>query len=61
MVDRAWLENQRIGHDYIEFTNWPTSYNNFNLALVKEEWRVLKQKYHKMMRLGEEVIKILKG
>ena len=58
-LGRAYLENQRVGHDYIEFSNWPTSYNNFNLALAKYEWWLLRHKYLKMMRLGEEVIKLL--
>ena len=58
-MGRAWLENQAIGHHYIEFKNWPTSYDNFNLAIVKYEWWILKQKYHKMIKLGEEVVKIL--
>ena len=56
----AWLENQRIGHDYIEFKNWPASHDNLNLALVKTEWRSLQLKYFKLMRLGEKVVKILK-
>ena len=60
-MGRAYLKNQRVGHDYIEFTNWPKNYNNFNLALVKYEWWILKQKYLKMMRLGDEVIKLLES
>ena len=56
-LGRAYLENQAIGHDYIEFENWPENYNYFNLALVKSEWRILQIKYLKMMKLGEEVIK----
>jgi len=58
-MGRAYLENQAIGHDYIEFKNWPISYDNFNLELVKTEWRSLQLKYIKMMKLGDEVIKLL--
>jgi len=58
-LGRAYLENQAIGHGYIEFSNWPTSYDNFNLALVKTEWRGLRLKYFKLMKLGDEVIKLL--
>ena len=58
-LGRAYLENQAIGHDYIEFTNWPTSYNNFNLGIAKYEWYHLRRKYFKMMSLGEEVVKLL--
>ena len=58
-MGRAYLENQRVGHDYIEFTNWPENYNNSNLALAKYEWYHLRRKYFKMMKLGEEVIKFL--
>ena len=56
-LGRAYLENQAIGHDYIEFENWPENYNYFNLALAKSEWLKLRRSYLKMMKLGEEVIK----
>ena len=58
-MGRAYLENQRIGRNIIVFENWPTSYDNFNLALVKTEWRGLQLKYFKLMKLGDEVIKLL--
>jgi len=56
LLGRAWIENQAIGHDFIEFKNWPKSYNNFNLALAKHEWYHLRRKYFKMMRLGEKLL-----
>ena len=58
-LGRAYLENQRIGRDTITFKNWPASYDNFNLALAKTEWRSLRLKYFKLMKLGDEVIKLL--
>ena len=58
-LGREWLEIQTIGRDYIEFKNWPKNYNHFNLALAKWEWRILRRKYLKMMKLGEEVVKLL--
>ena len=58
-MGKAYLENQKIGRDIITFENWPENYNNFNLAVVKYEWWLLRHKYLKMMRLGEEVIKLL--
>ena len=59
LIGRGYLENQKIGHDYIEFENWPKNYTNFNLAVAKHEWLLLRRKYLKMMRLGEEVLKLL--
>ena len=58
-MGKGYLKNQEIGRQYIVFENWPISYNNFNLALVKSEWRSLRLKYNKMMKLGEEVVKLL--
>ena len=60
-MGKAWLKNQTIGHQYIEFKNWPKSYNYVNLALLETEWLVLKRKYKKMMKLGKEVVKLLES
>ena len=58
-LGRALFENQAIGHDCIEFVNWPENFNHIHLALAKYEWWLLRNKYFKMMKLGEEVIKLL--
>jgi len=58
LIGRGYLENQTIGRDYIEFKNWPKN-TNFNLAVAKHEWLLLRRKYLKMMKLGEEVVKLL--
>ena len=58
-MGKAYLKNQRVGRNIITFENWPENYNNFNLAVVKYEWWILRHKYFKMMKLGEEVVKIL--
>ena len=58
-IGRAWIENQAIGNHYIEFANWPKDYNNFLLARTKYEYWILRSKYHKMMKLGKEVVKLL--
>ena len=58
-MGRAWLENKAAGSDSIEFSNWPTNYDNLKMAALKYRWRSLQLKYTKMIKLGEEVIKLL--
>jgi len=58
-MGKAYLENQRVGHDYIEFVNWPANYDRLKIAALKYHWHSLLIKYGRMMRLGEEVVKLL--
>ena len=56
-LGREYLENHRIGRDYIVLKHWPDDhYPWIKLARAKTEYRKLRLAYSKLIKMGEQAV-----